>query len=294
LVDAFDDYRTASLKAVAEHPDIDLLIWPESMFALGRSIIQYDAGVTRPAYWTEPYTVPETARICADEAARTVRQFGTRCLLGTQGLYCRESDVQRFNSAGFYGPDGELLAVYHKMHPVMFGEYVPLGEVLPWLYRLTPMPEGLSAGRQPMSFAAGGLRFSPSICFENTVPHLIRRQLAQLRADGQRVDVLVTLTNDGWFWGSSLLDLHLTCGVFRAVENRKPMLISANTGISAWIDSRGRVLEQGPRRASRTLVVDVAGDPSVSPYTRYGDWFAGLCLLATLAGLAQRFVKKIL
>ena len=66
---------------------------------------------------------------------------------------------------------------------------------------------------------------------------MIRAQVAQLRDEVQEPDVLVNLTNDGWFWGSSELDMHLACAVFRAVECRKPFLIAANTGFSAWIDS---------------------------------------------------------
>ena len=77
-----------------------------------------------------------------------------------------------------------------------------------------------------------------------------------MAAEGREPDVLVNLTNDGWFWGSSELDMHLACGVFRAVECRKPLLIAANTGFSAWIDGDGRIQEQGPRRAAGVIVAE--------------------------------------
>ena len=102
-----------------------------------------------------------------------------------------------------------------------------------------------------------GVRICPSICFENTVPHLIRRQVRDLRAQGTPPDLLVTITNDGWFWGSSLLDLHLACGAFRAIETRLPALIAANTGFSAWIDDCGRIRSQGPRRQEGVVVAEV-------------------------------------
>jgi apolipoprotein N-acyltransferase len=95
--------------------------------------------------------------------------------------------------------------------------------------------------------------------------------------------VLVNLTNDGWFWGSSELDMHLVCGVFRAVECRKPLLIAANTGFSAWIDGDGRILARGPRRATAVLLAEVAPDPRGSWYLEHGDWAAGVCLSACLA-----------
>jgi len=110
------------------------------------------------------------------------------------------------------------------------------------------------------------------------LPHLIRRQVQTLAHAGREPHVLLNLTNDGWFWGSSELDMHLICGVFRAVEMRKPFLIAANTGFSAWIDANGRILDRGPRRATGTILAEVCPDPRHSLYLRYGDWFAGACL----------------
>ena len=102
----------------------------------------------------------------------------------------------------------------------------------------------------PRRSTLGGVRIAPNICYESVLSHVIRRQVNALAAEGREPDMLVNLTNDGWFWGSSELDMHLACGVFRAVECRKPLLIAANTGFSAWIDGDGRILEQGPRRAT--------------------------------------------
>jgi apolipoprotein N-acyltransferase len=122
--------------------------------------------------------------------------------------------------------------------------------------------------------------------------HVIRRQVGELAAAGTPPDVLVNLTNDGWFYGSSELDMHLVCGVFRAIECRKPLLIAANTGFSAWIDGNGRVLAQGPRRAPDTLLADVQVDLRHSLYLVYGDLPAGICLAGCVAvaivGLAWR------
>ena len=98
--------------------------------------------------------------------------------------------------------------------------------------------------------------------------------------------MLVNLTNDGWFWGSSELDMHLVCGVFRAVECRKPFLIAANTGFSAWIDGDGRIRQQGPRRAKDVILAEPRSTGRRSWYLEHGDWFAGVCLAACgLCGL---------
>ena len=86
---------------------------------------------------------------------------------------------------------------------------------------------------------------------------MIRRQVATLDAAGERPDVLVNLTNDAWYWGSSELDMHLACDVFRAVETRTPLVIAANGGISAWIDRHGRIRAQSPRQQPDVILADV-------------------------------------
>jgi apolipoprotein N-acyltransferase len=113
--------------------------------------------------------------------------------------------------------------------------------------------------------------------------HVIRGQVNALAAEGREPDILINLTNDGWFWGSSELDLHLMCGVFRAVECRKPLLIAANTGFSAWIDGDGRIESQGPRRAEDVIIAEPRLDRRRSWYLHHGDWFAGACLAITIA-----------
>ena len=142
------------------------------------------------------------------------------------------------------------------------------------------------------------VRIAPSICYESVLSHVIRGQVNALAAEGQEPDVLVNLTNDGWFWGSSELDLHLMCGVFRAVECRKPLLIAANTGFSAWIDSDGRIEQQGPRRAKGVIIAEPRLDRyRRSWYLEHGDWFAGVCLAACVlfaaVGLYGRIRRRL-
>jgi len=163
----------------------------------------------------------------------------------------------------------------------MFGEYVPFVKQLPWLARLSPIGAGIDRGQTLPAFEVSGARLAANICYESAIPHVIRGQVEQLREAGQEPDILVNLTNDGWFWGSSELDLHLTCGVFRAVECRKPFLIAANTGFSAWIDSDGRIVERGPRRAEGVILARPRLDERTSLYTRWGDWASGGCMLFT-------------
>jgi apolipoprotein N-acyltransferase len=220
------------------------------------------------------------------------RQLGTPLLLGVSTDEVGSDGQRSFNSAAMLSREGTLLGRYDKIHRVLFGEYVPWADKYPWLQRLTPVPSTIAAGERPAAFSVAGLRIAPNICYETVLPHVIRRQVSELAEQGQEPDVLVNLTNDGWFWGSSELDMHLACGVFRAVECRKPLLIAANTGFSAWIDSDGRILQQGPRRRTHTILAAVAAENRRSWYLAYGDWLAGVCLAACLMlaviGLARR------
>jgi apolipoprotein N-acyltransferase len=114
---------------------------------------------------------------------------------------------------------------------------------------------------------------------------LIRRQTVELARRGTPADVLVNLTNDGWFWGSSVLDLHFRCGVFRAVENRKPLIVAANTGIATFVDGNGAIRQRGTKRRPEALIAEVQPDGRASPYHTLGDLPAWLCAAACV-GLA--------
>jgi apolipoprotein N-acyltransferase len=214
-------------------------------------------------------------------------------LVGCQSVYFAGNKIHDYNSALLIDPHGAVADRYHKMHPVMFGEYVPFGNVVPWLYRLTPLRQGLTRGTTARAFEIQGVRLAPSVCFESTVPHLIRRHVRQLERQGAPPDALVNVTDDGWFWGSSILDLQLACAVFRAVELRRPFLVAANTGISAWISSEGRILARGPRRAKDVLLAEIGPCHGQSLYCLWGDWAAVCCLLVCLALAATPIVERL-
>ncbi|MDX1961679.1 MAG: apolipoprotein N-acyltransferase [Pirellulales bacterium] len=229
---------------------------------------------------------------------------------------------ERYNSAALFAgmpaPSGNSTSLdfYDKRHLVLCGEYMPLGYYFPWIYELTPVGRGLNPGIAARSLpvpvagpvtgispqiapppaASPPVRISPSICYENVLPQVIRRQMLELHAAGETPDVLVNLSNDGWFFGSSELDLHLVCGVFRAVETRRPMLIAANTGFSAAIDPLGRITAQGKRHAPDILIVraQIFADPPrdwLSFYVRYGE-LAGMLGLGLCLGVVSTAIYR--
>ncbi len=166
-----------------------------------------------------------------------------------------------------------------------FGEYVPLIESFPWLTRLTPYQgdfvPSLNFGESPTWFDLDGLRMAAVICFEDTVPDVTRRFFAEA-PEGRQPDLLVNLSNDGWFQGSSELDTHLAVSVFRAVENRVPMARAVNTGISAIIDGNGAIQATLKKQTANVLTAALPLDDRTTLYSQFGDWLGLSCLAVTI------------
>lgn len=194
----------------------------------------------------------------------------------------------QWNSALLLDPQGEVEHRYRKIHLVPFGEFIPLQRLFPVLNN-TPIGKGILAGERPECFEVDGVRFAPLICFESVVSHFVRESLSRLAAEETEPDILVNVTDDGWFFGAAVLDHHLACNVIRAVENRKSMVVAANTGLSALVDPAGRIVQEGPRRKSAVLEMNVSLlDRSSSTYRYLGDWPAIAMTISCLLGMLTR------
>jgi apolipoprotein N-acyltransferase len=313
-ISIFNKHYVMTGAAVKYQPDV--IVWPETMYRnplLLKSPDVSDADLLRltpyiPAAAWKSSQVPEALRDLS-------RQAGADLIIGVDTLVADPGSLKHFNSAVLAKPESGVVGRYDKMHRVIFGEYIPLKEVLPFLRGFVPYGGnfGIEAGEQPQIFPCKNWRLVPLICYEDTVPHLVRGAVDKLNdpADAKPVDCLVNLTNDGWFHGSSGLDQHLITGLFRCVECRKPMVRAVNTGISAVIDGDGMVVEpevyldfdnkgrttmrdpktgRWNRQLNAVLVDAVPLDNRSSVYLHAGDWFAGTCGFATLFVLLASFV----
>ena len=240
----------------------DLIVWPESAFAPQYDLLS-DAGNVSAEL--AEYNLTSTYQF-ANTIEGRVHQVPVLAGINT----IDPANELHFNAAILLQGDA-ITDRYFKRHLVMFGEYVPFADQIGWIRSLSPMPN-CDAGQSFESFEVNGWQVAPSICFESTVPHLIRRQVNTLTEQDQEPDLLVNITNDGWFFGTSCLDLHLACNVFRAVEMRKPLAVCANTGFSAHIDPQGRMLQVGPRREEAVLHCSISKTSAVSFYRTFGDW----------------------
>lgn len=283
--DYFDLSKQAVGKATLDgNKPIDLLVWPETMFR--EPLRQFEAGYQLPD--GAKSSLEQISSIGPQAMADLTSQLGVPVLVGLDRiLYLKgredageRSSVELYNSSALVDRHGKIRGTYDKFHLVMFGEYVPFSKWFPFLKRLSSLTGAAEAGAGPVALELNGVYYAPSICYETVIPQVIRRQVATLDAAGERPDVLVNLTNDAWYWGSSELDMHIACDVFRAVETRTPLVVAANGGISAWVDHKGRIRAQSPRQTPDVILADVelnrGGPPTL--YVRTGDWFAAVCL----------------
>ena len=258
----FSELLKLSIAALTNKPDV--LIWPEA-------------------------AVPKMVR--TDETtARAISQLAATnhvwMIIGSDDFDVRGTNEVYFNSSFLVSPRGEFVRTYRKRRLVIFGEYVPLIDWLPFIKYLTPITGGFTAGQNPITFDLHELKAKTSvlICFEDMFPHYAREHATD------EVNFLLNLTNDGWFGESAAHWQQAASAAFRAVENGRPLVRCANNGISCWIDRFGRmndVFFENARDVYKAgfKVIEVPVTAAKSTfYNRHGDWFGWSCV--GIAGIA--------
>src|SRR5262245_18395660 len=200
--------------------------------------------------------------------------------------YIDKTGADFTNSAGLVDPEGRLISRYDKIHLVPFGEYIPLKPLLFFAESLTRQVGDYKPGTEFTISPMQGHRFSTAICYESIFPNLVRQFVKR------GSELIVVITNDGWFGESSAPFQHLRMGVARAVENRRYEVRVANTGISAIIDPYGRI--QNPTSIGQRVAVDgkVYFRSDQTFYTRYGDIFAFANAAVTGIGLVTILMRR--
>lgn len=183
-------------------------------------------------------------------------------------------DEDVFNAVVLALPDGRN-QYFYKQRLVPFGEYVPIKDLFFFVNRLVKEEIGeFSPGTsvEPLS-VPGGPSLAVTICYENIFPDLVRKRVV---AGGQ---VICNVTNDAWFGRTSAAQQHFSAARFRAVENRRPVVRCANTGISGAVDSAGRIIARSDLFESSAFTVDLAPGTGSTLYMILGDWFASACII---------------
>jgi apolipoprotein N-acyltransferase len=258
-------YEKLSLKAAEQHPD--LIIWPE----------------TATPFFFQQAREYQPMVLGIPNKTNAFLLFGSPSFKGERGK------VNYYNSAYLASPAKEITGRYDKIHLVPYGEYVPLGEIL----SLGSLGEGIGnfkSGKVIYNFSIPQGKFGVLICFEIIFPNLCRRFVKS------GADFLVTITNDAWFGKTSAPYQHFTMTVFRAVENRVFIARAANTGITGFIDPRGKIIQKGEIFVEEAMNGTIRLSKKKTFYTLYGDVFAwvcsGLSLLLLGYALSQKRSKR--
>jgi apolipoprotein N-acyltransferase len=242
-------YRTLTEVVIAARPE--MIVWPETATP---DALRFDR---------------ESFELVTNLAVKS----GAYLFTGTIDMTPYSSPAEAFNGAILVRPDGSLGEIYHKIHLVPFGEYVPLRKIFPFMKWLTPIDGSFERGRDFTVFHAGDLRFGAVICFEDTVPDLYRHFVQR------DVDFMVNVTNDAWFKTSPAAAMHLANAVFRAVESHRPLVRASNNGMTCIVNEHGFIRARCAPFGKGSLHFDLPlpNDRSQTFYTRHGDVFVGGC-----------------
>jgi apolipoprotein N-acyltransferase len=270
----FDKFTRLSRPALEASLRPDLLVWPES-------------AMPGPVLGDE-----QSYRFVMDFSAAAK----TDLLLGT----IDQDETHAYNAALLVSDAGAHVQIYRKVHLVPFGEYVPGRHTIPLLARVVgdQVPADFSFGREYTVFDLTNdkAKVAPLICFEDTIGELTRQFVLA------GANLLVNVTNDGWFLRTAGSRQHLANAVFRCVETRLSMVRAANTGVTCFINDFGKIThslvdEQGSQFTEGVLTGQVSVPSQQVPtfYVRHGELFAQVCVALTAAlllFLGVRLVKR--
>ncbi len=252
------------LTRLAGASGVDLLVWPESAV---------------PFYLQDEEKYSARLR----QLAVTLKTY---MVTGSPAYDVEGGTIKYRNSAFLISPQGEVAGRSDKVHLVPFGEYVPLAKLLPFVHKLVVGVGDFSPGAGTLPLSTDKVKIGTLICFEGIFPELSRGYVQA----GSRM--LVNITNDAWYGRSSAPYQHLSMTVFRAVENRVPLVRAANTGISAIIDSKGQIRVRTPLFQEAFVNSEVRLGTGNTLYSQYGDVFAKVCLVLCAIFAIKAFMGK--
>ncbi|HUZ05691.1 MAG TPA: apolipoprotein N-acyltransferase, partial [Acidobacteriaceae bacterium] len=181
-----------------------------------------------------------------------------------------------FNSASFITQDGTFAGRYDKMHLVPFGEYIPFQNWLWFAHSLTAQVGTMTHGARRNVFNTNGHSYGVFICYESIFAVEVRQFVLQ------GANVLVNISDDGWYGDTSAPWQHLNMTRMRAVENHRWLLLDTNSGVTATIDPYGRVVQSLPRHTQSSLAAKFGYLSDTTFYTLHGDLFAWLCAIIAI------------
>jgi apolipoprotein N-acyltransferase len=241
---------------------VDLVVWPES---------------PAPFFTNDP-----RFRESISDLARKINAWIVVGAIGSDEPK-PNTEGPLYNSAALISPAGQWITRYDKVHLVPFGEYLPFPGVFSFAGGLTKEVGQFEHGNSHRPMDAGGEKIGIFICYESIFPDEVRQSARE------GAQVLVNISNDGWYGDSGAYAQHLNQTRMRAIENDRWLLSTTDTGVTASIDPWGRIVARIPRKERTALVAPYALSSITTFYTRHGDWFAYACAIISLGALLGRF-----
>ena len=260
IIEIFDRMMTMTNDA-ADH-NVKVIVWPESTVPLS-------------------YATTDFFRTSIESTSRT---RNVDIILGSVA-----EDPTRTNrmwNAAFLVSGGRTIGHYDKIRLVPFGEYVPLRKMLFFAEKLVHAVGEFEFGKNDRPLV-GRYAYGPAICYEVVYPRITATQVEH------GAEVIITITNDAWYDGTYAPRQHLNQARLRAVEADRWLLRAATTGISAVVDPTGRVLQEIPMGKGGTIYAKFAAKKTLTPYVRYGDWFAWVSVFVVVIVLIVNAKCKV-
>ena len=264
MKERFDDpqgayHRYLSMSHHLQERGVSLMVWPET-------------ALLDPSLREEEKKIPEGLF----EGIQTPLLFGAHVERQTKVKH------HEYNAAVLMNADRSIAGIYRKQKLLAFGDYIPLGTRFPILYEWIPNTGRFEPGDSDMPIVWNGISFGMSICYEDILPRLVRRGMKYAP------DLFVNLTNDSWFGDTREPMIHLALATFRSVEQRRALVRSTNTGISAFVDPTGKIVARTEQYQPALLIHRVPLLKGKTFYMMFGDWIGYLSLALFVYFLIRR------
>jgi apolipoprotein N-acyltransferase len=263
MKESMDKYLALSRSAMVSRPD--LIVWPET---------------------AAPFFFQDKTE-SSEDLLRMAGESGAWLIFGSPAYEKDEIFVRYYNRAYLASPEGSIKGYYDKVHLVPFVEYIPLKNFLPFIHRLVVAAGDFSSGEQSGLLKMSDATAGALICYEAIFPDQARTEVRN------GADFFVVLSNDAWFGMTSAPYQLMTMSIFRAVENRRPLVRATNTGLSGFIDAYGRITAESGLFTDEVLTGKVRTDyDRITFYSKYGDVFMYIILIISLIAISSELYYR--
>ncbi len=284
----FETLKELTSEGLEENPDVDMVLWSETAFVPSVS-------------WHQTYNISITTRKLVDDFVDYGKNLGVPLITGNPEGVIKDKDFDPVLDDGewnwktyncvIYFADGEVKGTYRKQHLVPFTEYFPYEKEFPHLYAFLKANDykWWEKGDEATVFDYNGIKFSIPICFEDTFGYL---SAAFVSAGA---DVILNLSNDYWSRSVQAEEQHFQLAVFRAVENRRPLVRSTNSGITALVLPSGEIVNPLEPFTQSYIVYEIplGEKEGLTFYTRHPDLFAKLIFVLSIYSVLYKTATLI-